>query len=153
MWRYFRVFLNAALLAVVIGQVWSIRTCPFMTDPSQCTTYPAGCGLLCTPYVPLTPEYKCCCGVWNTSPLSVIGCCEATCQAWQCVLFNPIPQPPSIPPVDCGIDVHFDQTSYHPNHDCLPPAQQNYPMQGWCYPRPTPTPPSPAPPDIVPVSN
>lgn len=82
--RYFWWLLNAALFAVVIGQVWSYQTCPSMTSPSDCRRYSAGCDLLCTAGVPMSDPYTCCCSVRSPITGNVIGCCEAICRQWAC---------------------------------------------------------------------
>lgn len=128
--HYFWSLLNAVLLAVVIGQVWSIQTCPSMTDPSHCHRYVAGCGALCTASVPWTGQYLCCCSVRDPVTGSVIGCCEARCVQWICVY-----------PwgANCGWDVDFGALDIHGNPQVryinqLPCVHNpnGLPMQGYC---------------------
>jgi|YelNatPaOPRAMG01_1025707.scaffolds.fasta_scaffold114216_2 hypothetical protein len=121
MYRYLWRLLNCVLLVVVMGQVWSILSCPFMSSPSDCHRYPAGCGFWCSAAVPGV-QYDCCCNVYDPVTLQTIGCCQAHCRVWICLY-----------PWGgyCGNDIDFDNTTYHPNRHCQPiPGGSGYPMQG-----------------------
>ncbi len=122
--RHFWSLLNAALLAVVIGQVWSIQTCPSMTSPTDCeTVYPAGCGVLCTASY-FQAGYWCCCDVNDPVTGQRIGCCEAWCDLWTCTYIGW--------GANCGWDVNFDGQSYNHGQSCNPSGSN--PMEGYCYP-------------------
>ncbi len=79
------VLLDVVLALVVVGQIWSIQTCPPISGPADCKRYPAGCGWECTASVPMSSEYTCCCDARDPITGNVIGCCEATCVQWACV--------------------------------------------------------------------
>ncbi len=131
--RYFRSLLNAALLVVVIGQVWSIRTCPPMTDPSDCGHYPAGCGPFCTADWVMA-RYSCCCDVRDHRTAQTVGCCLAWCELWACRYF--------ITSDPCEWDVDFDGF-YLDNGFCAYLAGGQT-MEGGCV-IPEPVPPGPEP--------
>ncbi len=119
--RYLLRLLNCILLAVVVGQVWGILSCPFMGSPNDCHRYPAGCGFWCSAAVPGV-QYDCCCGVYDPVTLQPIGCCNAHCRVWICLY-----------PWggNCGNDIDFSNTNYLPGRICHPIAG-GYPMQGYC---------------------
>lgn len=128
--RYFLWLLNVVLLVVIIGQVWSIRTCPSMTSPTHCHRYPAGCGALCTATIP-GYRYECCCPVYDPITALPIGCCEARCRIWGCTYI--------IGGGYCEWDIDFGeldqngnpQVWYRTDMECRH-LSSGYPMQGNC---------------------